>query len=105
MPRLKKLRRYPVEYAKACLAAYKGSEVRIRCDSKQAARNLRAELYTFRRAVRLSPVTGPGTSRLLMLQRAVDGVSFHIDDSFLVVTRTTGSRTTLAVMKALEDVK
>lgn len=83
MPRPKEIDRYPESYFDLFHRAYR-VPVEIPTSSPSAAANLRSELYTFRRVLRNSVLTGNVQRQVALM---ADDLRFRVQDATLVVER------------------
>ena len=83
MPRKKWLEEYPEEYFQLFERAYDEDGIVVELDSHEAAKALRAHLYTFRRVLRKAE----GHTKL---KAKADGVKLAIDLNKLVLKKRNG---------------
>lgn len=77
MPREKKLESYPKAFSKLFLKGA-DAQVEIECEDAREARNLRFELYTFRRVLRKE-------CKNLKLLLAAENIRMEVRDNVLIV--------------------
>lgn len=98
MPRLRKLTRYPIAFLRLFERASK-REVVVPCASPAAVRTLRAELYFFRRALRLEAARRK-SGKLTAAAEMAQSVALHVEGSALVA-KPKVTRAEIAVQKAI----